>query len=110
LLTYRQPRPKHCDGAAGVRSSTSTTSWLIFPRRSTPRARSPARLRRERTLRGRKKRRRFPPAAQFWFSRSFTPRIDSNDARPMLMGSTLIALLFCLRDRLLAWQKGLVKW
>jgi hypothetical protein len=40
----------------------------------------------------------------------FTPRIDSNDARPMLMGSTLIALLFRLRDRLLARQEGLVKW
>jgi NitT/TauT family transport system permease protein len=26
------------------------------------------------------------------------------------MCSTLITLLFRLRDRLLAWQKGLVKW
>jgi len=27
-----------------------------------------------------------------------------------LMCSTLITFLFRLRDRLLAWQKGLVKW
>src|SRR5260370_41768870 len=42
-----------------------------------------ARRRGESAVRGRKERRRFPPAAQFWFSRLFTPRIDSNNARPM---------------------------
>src|SRR5258708_19917445 len=43
----------------------------------------PARHGRERALRGRKERRRFPPATHFWFSRSFTPRTYPTNPRPL---------------------------